>query len=88
MSSCRGTDLHGVRFAYHKFVEACSPCRSMLGSFVLRLRHFACLPPRAQPAAMLPLIDMCNHSFSPNAKIAPGPGGAMCMVATRWGGNV
>ncbi|PRW59274.1 histone-lysine N-methyltransferase setd3 [Chlorella sorokiniana] len=36
-----------------------------------------------QPAAMLPLIDMCNHSFSPNAKIKPGPGGAMCMVATR-----
>lgn len=33
---------------------------------------------------MLPLIDMCNHSFTPNAKIAPGPGGAMCMVATRW----
>lgn len=36
-----------------------------------------------QPAAMLPLIDMANHSFQPNAKIAPGPGGSMCMVALR-----
>lgn len=57
---------------------------------MLLLRAHTCAHPGAalprpclQPAAMLPLIDMCNHSFSPNAKIAPGPGGAMCMVATR-----
>ena len=36
-----------------------------------------------QPAAMLPLIDMANHSFQPNARIAPGPSGSMCMVAIR-----
>ena len=25
----------------------------------------------AQPAAMLPLVDMCNHSFSPNCSVQP-----------------
>jgi hypothetical protein len=39
--------------------------------------------PAVQPASMLPLIDMANHSFTPNAKIAPGPAGSMLMVATR-----
>ena len=36
-------------------------------------------------APVHPLAAVCNHSFSPNAKIAPGPSGAMCMVATRQG---
>lgn len=38
-----------------------------------------------QPAAMLPLIDMANHSFSPNARVLPAGqgGGGMCLVATR-----
>ena len=40
--------------------------------------------PCVQPAAMLPLIDMANHSFQPNARISPGPSGSMCMVAIRW----
>jgi hypothetical protein len=32
---------------------------------------------------MLPLIDMANHSFEANARIAPGPGGSMLMLATK-----
>ena len=35
------------------------------------------------PAAMLPLIDMCNHSFEPNAKIQGNSSGALSMVTTR-----
>lgn len=62
-------------------------CLQRARSFaVLRRASLRCAtspPPCPQPAAMLPLIDMCNHSFDANAKVAPGPGGAMCMVATR-----
>ncbi|GAB4816663.1 hypothetical protein N2152v2_003709 [Parachlorella kessleri] len=36
----------------------------------------------AHPAAMLPLIDMANHSFEPNCKIAAA-GSGVSMVATR-----
>ncbi|KAL4434341.1 hypothetical protein ABPG75_000782 [Micractinium tetrahymenae] len=36
-----------------------------------------------QPASLLPLVDMSNHSFEPNAKVVPGPGGSMHMVALR-----
>jgi len=38
-----------------------------------------------QPAALLPLIDMANHSFEPNAKIAavPKSKGTLAMVAVR-----
>jgi histone-lysine N-methyltransferase SETD3 len=38
-----------------------------------------------QPAAMLPLIDMANHSFDPNAKIVgqSGTAGALQMVAIK-----
>ncbi|KAL4423246.1 hypothetical protein ABPG77_000038 [Micractinium sp. CCAP 211/92] len=36
-----------------------------------------------QPASLLPLVDMSNHSFEPNAKVVPGPGGSMQMVALR-----
>lgn len=35
------------------------------------------------PAAMLPLIDMCNHSFEPNAKIQGTSSGTLAMVTTR-----
>eukprot|EP00873_Tetraselmis_striata_P016283 jgi/Tetstr1/436547/TSEL_002702.t1 len=35
------------------------------------------------PAAMLPLIDMCNHSFKPNCEIRPVRGGAVELVATQ-----
>lgn len=40
-------------------------------------------PLPAQPASLLPLVDMSNHSFEPNAKVVPGPGGSMHMVALR-----
>ena len=38
-----------------------------------------------QPAAMLPLIDMANHTFSPNAEVLPleGGGGAVGLFARR-----
>ncbi|KAG2438459.1 hypothetical protein HYH02_010913 [Chlamydomonas schloesseri] len=37
------------------------------------------------PAAMLPLIDMANHTFSPNAEVLPleGGGGAVGLFARR-----
>ncbi|BDA46705.1 probable actin-histidine N-methyltransferase [Coccomyxa sp. Obi] len=35
------------------------------------------------PAALLPLIDMSNHSFSPNCEVKPGPAGSVEMVAAR-----
>lgn len=34
------------------------------------------------PAALLPLIDMANHSFKPNCEVLPVPGG-VAMVAKR-----
>lgn len=39
----------------------------------------------SHPAALLPLIDMANHSFEPNAEVvpAPGGGGGVAMVAKR-----
>ncbi len=38
----------------------------------------------SNPASMLPLIDMCNHSFAPNCAIAPmRAGGAAHLVAAR-----
>lgn len=63
---------------------SCSP-RTPYPTHSLIANAAGCDSPPAvlQPAAMLPLIDMANHSFEPNAKIAPGPGGSMCMVATR-----
>jgi hypothetical protein len=33
------------------------------------------------PASMLPLIDICNHSFEPNVEVRPGVGGAMELRA-------
>ncbi|KAG2433661.1 hypothetical protein HXX76_008032 [Chlamydomonas incerta] len=38
-----------------------------------------------QPAAMLPLIDMANHTFSPNAEVLPleGVSGAVGLFARR-----
>ena len=35
----------------------------------------------SQPAAMLPLIDMCNHSFHPNCKLQPIGGGDLQLIA-------
>lgn len=35
------------------------------------------------PASALPLVDMANHSFSPNCKIAAAGSGDLQMVATR-----
>ncbi|GFR48096.1 hypothetical protein Agub_g9781, partial [Astrephomene gubernaculifera] len=37
----------------------------------------------AQPSAMLPLIDMANHSFEPNAEVLPISGGALGLFAKR-----
>mmetsp|Transcript_40794 Transcript_40794/g.73307 ORF Transcript_40794/g.73307 Transcript_40794/m.73307 type:complete len:565 (-) Transcript_40794:260-1954(-) len=41
------------------------------------------------PAAMLPLIDMCNHSFAPNCEIRPLSGGGVALVAKEevWPGQ-
>ena len=35
------------------------------------------------PACMLPLIDMANHSFTPNCKIMLSKGGELNMIAAR-----
>lgn len=35
------------------------------------------------PAALLPLIDMANHSFTPNATVLPDGGGGVRMTALR-----
>lgn len=51
------------------------PCRPGSAALVM---HCA-----LQPASLLPLVDMSNHSFEPNAKVVPGPGGSMQMVALR-----
>ena len=37
----------------------------------------------SQPAAMLPLIDMCNHSFAPNCKLQPQGDGSLQLVALQ-----
>ena len=37
----------------------------------------------AKAASLLPLVDMCNHSFQPNARLLRGPGGAMDLVAAH-----
>lgn len=36
-----------------------------------------------QPAAMLPLIDMCNHSFQPNCTLKALPNGDLQLVALQ-----
>jgi hypothetical protein len=36
----------------------------------------------AAPAALLPLIDMANHSFDPNCEVVPVPGG-VAMIAKK-----
>ena len=48
----------------------------------------ACVTSRAfrvrgpsQPATMVPLVDMANHSSAPNARLVPAPGGALHLVA-------
>ena len=37
----------------------------------------------SQPASMLPLVDMCNHDFAPNAQLRAGPGNSVSLVALR-----
>jgi hypothetical protein len=37
----------------------------------------------AHPAALLPLVDMSNHSFNPNVEVLPGKEGGVIMVAKR-----
>lgn len=37
----------------------------------------------SQPASMLPLIDMCNHSFAPNCKIQTTGSGDVQLVALQ-----
>lgn len=32
---------------------------------------------------MLPLIDICNHSFEPNVEVKPGAGGALALRALQ-----
>eukprot|EP00775_Hariotina_reticulata_P007813 gene7813-8010_t len=46
---------------------------------VVTSRAFRVAGPSA-PAALLPLIDMANHSFAPNCEVVPVPGG-VAMVA-------
>lgn len=48
---------------------------------VVSSRAFRVSGPHA-PAALLPLIDMANHSFQPNCEVLPVPGG-VAMVAKR-----
>jgi hypothetical protein len=48
---------------------------------VVSSRAFRVAGPQA-PAALLPLIDMANHSFEPNCEVLPVPGG-VAMVAKR-----
>jgi hypothetical protein len=48
---------------------------------VVSSRAFRVSGPHA-PAALLPLIDMANHSFEPNCEVLPVPGG-VAMVAKR-----
>jgi histone-lysine N-methyltransferase SETD3 len=35
------------------------------------------------PASMLPLIDICNHSFEPNVEVKPAAGGALALRALQ-----
>jgi len=48
---------------------------------VVSSRAFRVAGPQA-PAALLPLIDMANHSFEPNCEVLPVPGG-VAMVAKQ-----
>lgn len=52
---------------------------------VVTSRAFRVAGPTA-PAALLPLIDMANHSFQPNCEVVPVPGG-VAMVAKRQVGR-
>jgi SET domain len=45
-------------------------------------RAFAVRGPR-RPRALLPAIDMCNHSFAPNCDISKDAGGAVMLATTR-----
>lgn len=48
---------------------------------VVSSRAFRVAGPQS-PAALLPLIDMANHSFEPNCEVLPVPGG-VAMAAKR-----
>ncbi|KAF8068228.1 SETD3 [Scenedesmus sp. PABB004] len=49
---------------------------------VVTSRAFRVAGPTA-PAALLPLIDMANHSFQPNAEVLPVPGGVALVAKTK-----
>ena len=38
---------------------------------------------KSHPASMLPLIDMCNHSFTPNCKLQPVGNGDVQLIASQ-----
>lgn len=37
----------------------------------------------SQPASMLPLIDMCNHSFTPNCKLQTAGNGDLQLITLQ-----
>lgn len=41
----------------------------------------------AHPAAMLPLVDMANHSFDPNVEVLPVEGGVGLFARKKVGGG-
>jgi hypothetical protein len=62
-------------------VCCCCCCNAGWALAVVSSRAFRVAGPQA-PAALLPLIDMANHSFEPNCEVLPVPGG-VAMVAKR-----
>lgn len=62
-------------------ISAACCCFAGWALAVVSSRAFRVAGPQA-PAALLPLIDMANHSFEPNCEVLPVPGG-VAMVAKR-----
>lgn len=62
----------------HKHVRV----RSGWALAVTTSRAFAVRGP-TKPRALLPVIDMCNHSFQPNCDIRKEADGAITLFATR-----
>jgi histone-lysine N-methyltransferase SETD3 len=66
-------DFSGARVDADALGWALSSCSSR----AFRLRG------PAAPPALLPLIDLCDHSFTPNCEVALAPNGACALVALR-----